>query len=270
MLQTFKREIYKFSETESSVVDCSRGIDVMFFLDYTGSMGSAINEVKSGIVDICSKLSLVAGGDDKYAVGIMLYDEANKDSLKYVNYIDKPAYKKLSVLNRYISHIGSPDDPTEYNVAKIFTVLENLNYRNSGNLNRLKEALRPLNTPAFPIGYGENSPEPLDVAIEKFLLEGFGGGFDSPERNKYIVAITDNTMGGLYENHNSDVIQRLDRLKRIMEERKIKPIFFSTSGVEGNLAWFVKSFPKGKARYIHTSVSEMSNNIVEFFSTECE
>ena len=52
---------------------CEDGMDVVFVVDYTSSMQSAINGVKTGIADIANQINTETSGN--YRLGLVLYDE---------------------------------------------------------------------------------------------------------------------------------------------------------------------------------------------------
>ena len=51
---------------------CQEGMDVVFVVDYTGSMGNAIQGVKNGINDIVTEIQSQSNGN--YRLGLVLFD----------------------------------------------------------------------------------------------------------------------------------------------------------------------------------------------------
>ena len=60
---------------------CDDGIDVVFAIDYTSSMTSAIGGVKSGIANIINTIDIQSNGN--YRIGIVIYDEYGGASPTY-------------------------------------------------------------------------------------------------------------------------------------------------------------------------------------------
>ena len=79
---------------------CLDGMDVVFLVDYTGSMSNAINGVKSGITDIVTEIQTQSNGD--YRLGLVLFDGRNASSPSYDSsgyYQDLPADQKINEPN---------------------------------------------------------------------------------------------------------------------------------------------------------------------------
>ena len=51
---------------------CNQGIDIVFIVDYTGSMGNAINGVKTGIANIVSTISSESLNNAR--IGLVIFD----------------------------------------------------------------------------------------------------------------------------------------------------------------------------------------------------
>ena len=61
------------SSTGSNTDLCNNGMDVVFLVDYTASMGGEIDDVKTGISNIVSTINTESGGD--YRLGLVVFDE---------------------------------------------------------------------------------------------------------------------------------------------------------------------------------------------------
>ena len=109
---------------------CQEGMDVVFVVDYTGSMSNAISGVKSGINNIVSQIQSESNGN--YRLGLVLFDGGNPS---YVNqsdfYADLDSTQKInsggniitcvekmsaignqSTFATHLSYIDQPNGPT--------------------------------------------------------------------------------------------------------------------------------------------------------------
>ena len=92
-----------------SVAPCNTGMDVVFLVDYTGSMGDEINTVKDQISTIVDTIVTESGGD--YRLGLVIFDEVDTtyappgDDFRYIS---NPAYTSLPAAQRYIQETNPP------------------------------------------------------------------------------------------------------------------------------------------------------------------
>jgi hypothetical protein len=91
-----------------SVAPCNTGMDVVFLIDYTGSMGSQINTVKDQISTIVDTIVTESGGD--YRLGLVIFDEVDTSTSipPDFKYISNPAYTSLPAAQRYIQETNPP------------------------------------------------------------------------------------------------------------------------------------------------------------------
>lgn len=85
-----------------AVEPCNTGMDVVFLIDYTSSMGSQIETVKNQINNIINTIVTESGGD--YRLGLVIFDE-NNGTFRYES---NPAYTSLPAQQRYIQETNPP------------------------------------------------------------------------------------------------------------------------------------------------------------------
>ena len=79
-----------------AVEPCNTGMDVVFLIDYTGSMGGEIETVKDQISTVVNTIVTESGGN--YRLGLVIFDEASGA----FRYESNPAYTSLPAQQRYI------------------------------------------------------------------------------------------------------------------------------------------------------------------------
>lgn len=161
---------------------CTQGIDIVFVVDYTGSMGGSINGVKAGISNILSTIS--AESLNNARVGLVLFDETGGLTTNYSStntYINLPANQKFQNVNSSagkvqhitaISKMGAVNDFTDF-----------------------QQKLALLNTSDFPLGNGLGTPEPGDMGTYEVVKNNLAGAWRA-EAIKVVVLITDAVPGG--------------------------------------------------------------------------
>ena len=127
-------------------VPCSFGMDVVFLIDYTGSMGGVINKIKQEVSTLTN--SIVALSNNNYRLGLVVFDEfiqnLNQPIGSGLPYYNQFGYQSLPVQQRYINtstptsqaitafEILSPN-----NQSSFITKLSNLNLVVGNFLSRL-------------------------------------------------------------------------------------------------------------------------------------
>ena len=109
---------------------CQEGMDVVFVVDYTGSMSNAISGVKSGINNIVSQIQSESNGN--YRLGLVLFDGGSPDYVTQSDfYADLDSTQKInsggniitcvekmssignqSTFATHLSYIDQPNGPT--------------------------------------------------------------------------------------------------------------------------------------------------------------
>jgi hypothetical protein len=176
---------------------CNAGMDVVFVLDYTASMGTVINNIKSQITEI--KNTIITESGTNYRLGLVLFDEARNATNAYSNLA---AYTSLPSGQRIIEQgINAGPIFTGDNVYQYITAMEVMSTNNGDTFTT---QLNKINTVDMPLGAGVNNPEPSDRALFHIAKT------DSPITNsfragvaKLIILITDNPSSGNDDNNTS-------------------------------------------------------------------
>ena len=167
---------------------CADGMDVVFVVDYTASMSTAISGVKSGLTDIANTINTETSGN--YRLGLVLYDEYTL--AQTINYAASGYYQNL------------PSDQKEIeinnvaNVQQVYTCVEKMGTVGNlttftSNLNAIANASNSSTT--MKLGNGFGLPEPGGIATYKSAIELFAGQWRS-DVLKLIIHVTDNSPGG--------------------------------------------------------------------------
>ena len=161
---------------------CAEGMDVIFLVDYTGSMSGAINGVKTGISSLANNIISESGGN--YRLGLVVYDERSSSS---PNYATSGYYQALP----FDQKINEPSPDDSYNLFT--TCVEKMT--NVGNQTTFTSALNAINSPnsntGMSLGSGGDGDEPAGRALYEIAAESFAGSFRSGVQ-KLVILITDN------------------------------------------------------------------------------
>ena len=129
-------------------------MDVGFILDYTSSMGTVIEGIKTGITSIISTINTESGSND-YRLGLVLADEDTKPQPDYetsVDYAALPAAQRI--INTGASHYQYITAVEMFADNNETTFVQQLNKINTG-----------APTAGWPLGNGDGFPEPTDMAL---------------------------------------------------------------------------------------------------------
>lgn len=176
------------------LITCADGMDVVFLVDYTGSMGTAINAIKAAIASIVS--TIVAESGNNYRLGLVLFDEYTSGTTS--NYSSKTAYTSLPSSQKYVN--------TGLNSRfQWITAMEIFSQNNESTFTTQLTLLN--NATDFPLGNGQGTPEPADMGVDRVVNYDLVGAFRN-DVSKLIVLITDATPSG-----NDDVtMQQIQHL----------------------------------------------------------
>lgn len=182
----------------SPFASCSNGMDVVFIIDYTGSMGSAINAIKTNVLSIVNTIVNESGGD--YRLGLVIFDEyiGAYTSPSQIRYGTKVAYTDLPAAQKIVVNNGTG----------FFQPLTAMEVMSSQNESSFETQLALLNTTDFPLGNGAGAAEPGDLAAEEIVDNNFAGSFRNNVA-KLCIIISDNAPGGDNDTYDQDTIDRL-------------------------------------------------------------
>ena len=194
----------KSFSTLSAALACSGGMDVAFILDYTGTMGAEIEEIKVGIAGIINAID-TSSAESTYRMGLVTADEYLSATSPQPTYSTSTDYLALPVAQR-ITNTG-----TEAN--QVITAWEMFQNNNGTSFTT---QLNLLNTGAVPsgvpLGGGAQGPDPTDMAIG-LVIEGSAllGTFRNTA-SKNVVVITDNLPSGSDDAFNATDYARIQSL----------------------------------------------------------
>jgi hypothetical protein len=196
-------------------VPCTDGMDVVFLVDYTGSMGGAIDGVKTSIANIAS--TIVTESNSNYRLGLVIFDEYS--SATNSTYDDKTAYTSLPSNQRYINTgIGGK--------YQWITAVEMMSTNNETSFTT---QLNKLNTVNFPLGSGENTPEPSDIGVDLVGLQNFANSFRTGVA-RLVVLITDATPGGNDDAYGAADISFVNSLIPQLVNKGVRVLLMTTAG----------------------------------------
>jgi hypothetical protein len=184
-------------ELTTQIITCADGMDIVFLVDYTGSMGTAINAIKTAIASIVS--AIVTESANNYRLGLVLFDEYNPNG-GLATYETKAAYTSLPTGQKYTNLYdvaGELADRKQY-----ITAMEVFSQNNESSFSTQLALLN--DSVNFPLGSGVGTPEPADMGIDRVVNFDLAGTFRN-DVSKLIILITDAPSSG-----NDDVNDATD------------------------------------------------------------
>jgi len=214
-----KKETCDYSIPESAGQGCNAGMDVAFLVDYTGSMGAAIDSVKKEVNNIANAIVTESGGD--YRLSLSIFDEYTKPGteLPLPQYINAPDYTGLPANQKLVISTG----PT---TNQYLTMMEKFG---TANKTSFSTQLAKLNNPAaMKLGAGIGGPEPGDLLLNEILSNQFAGTWRSGNITKLAVIITDAPASGDDDNATAADDTYLDALAATANSMGIQCILLTT------------------------------------------
>jgi len=172
-----------------AVNPCEDGLDVCFIIDYTGSMGSVIETVKSGLSSVIAHINTESSSN--YRLSMITVDEENDAT---PNYSACSQYTSLPVAQKY-NNQGSTGK------YQIITAWEMFPPSTTNNSTTFTTAVTNLNggvtgSSCIQLGAGAGTPEPMDIGLNLVVNStNFVNDFRTTAA-KYIIMITDAPPGG--------------------------------------------------------------------------
>ena len=187
--------------------NCDQGIDVVFALDYTSSMGSYIEELKTTIVDICETIQVES--NNNYRIGLVLFDEMEVLSAYATTntYIALPAADKVQI--------------TGTNSEILLTALAKLATNNRVDI---QTKIGTLNTVGFPIGDGRGDAEPSDICLDYIINRGFAGNIRN-NTSRFVILITDQLPSGDNDTWSNQDEVNIQSLTNDFISKKVKFLY---------------------------------------------
>lgn len=180
---------------------CDKGIDIVFVVDYTASMGPVINTVKNVISDIGNSLATIT--DNNYRIGLVIFDEYRADYYPIPIYTDQKPYASTPVGQKYINHYVDNNNSNN-NRTQVIAALETMSRNNISTFGTKVNLLNNRSGGGMSIGLGAGGPEPSDMAINRVINYNIAGAFRETV-TKIVLIITDQLPSG-----NDDIFNSTD------------------------------------------------------------
>ncbi len=166
--------------TSKYVPSCVEGMDVVFLIDYTASMGDEIDALKLNISSIVQTIITESGGD--YRLGLVIFDEyIGQVNNKYGTNVE---YTSLPAAQRYVNYNAVADKSQWITALEVMSTSNNHSF--TTQLNKLNDTIE--------LGAGSGHPEPGGMGFQQ-ILNGITGEFRS-NVSKLVILITDAQPGG--------------------------------------------------------------------------
>jgi hypothetical protein len=200
-----------------------KGIDIVFVIDYTSSMGGIIENVKTNISNIVSLIS--SKSNINYRLGLVLFDEYTafdygqaKGCLSSNDYISLPSSQK------YVNSSAAL-----WGRVQVITAMEMMQTNN--NLSFITQ-LNKINKSTFVLGYGVGGPEPGDIALDKTYNNFAGTWRDNVA--KMVVLITDATPSGIDDATTVTDTTFMTSLTQQYYNKNIRVLLLTTDNIKNN------------------------------------
>lgn len=174
-------------------ITCADGMDIVFLVDYTGSMSGAINNIKASIANIVQ--AIVTESGDNYRLGLVLFDECLSNTVP--GYNSKSAYTSLPTSQKYTNTglVGPYGAVTQY-----ITAMEVMSQNNQSTFSTQLNIINNLSN--FPLGSGVDTPEPSDMGLDRVVNFDLTGAFREGV-TKLVILITDASSSGDDDTNNA-------------------------------------------------------------------
>jgi hypothetical protein len=204
--------------TRTTEINCNEGMDIVFVVDYTNSMGTIIDNIKNNVTSIANAISTASS--DNYKLGLVIFDEVRYSNVvpSTPPYYNSTSYSTLPTSQKYIN-LNSDEKLIQY-----ITSMEMMSQNNVVSFN---QQINAINNSSFPLGNGSLYPEPSDVALNLVMNSNFAGQFREGAK-KIIILITDNVPSGDNDKYQSNDISFVNALKIVAIIRGFKIILMTS------------------------------------------
>ena len=172
-------EFYAYDH-DFSPIPCNLAMDVVFLIDYTGSMSNDMNTLKSNVATITNKVVERSGGD--YRLSAVLIDQDDS----------QPDYWSNSTIVANLNSSYRYNSGTIYLAAMVPFAHSNKSDFDT-KIGYLNQSVN--NATNMTLGSGASHPEPNDTAIDRVINHDLAGAFRSGV-NKMVILMTDNAPDG--------------------------------------------------------------------------
>ena len=180
-------EFYSYDH-DFVAIACSKAMDVVFLLDYTGSMADDMTTLKNNVASISSKVVSESGGDYRLAAVLIDQNTGGEGGSS-----GPPSY--WSGNNTVVSNLPSAN---KYNSGNVYlsAVVPFANSNKTDFDTKIGYLDGSSNSStSMLLGTGGGGPEPNDTAIDRVLNHSLAGTFRTGV-TRMIILITDNSPDG--------------------------------------------------------------------------
>ena len=200
---------------------CNEGMDVVFLVDYTGSMGTVIDDVKANILTIMN--TIISESSGNYRLGLVIFDEysitqGNPPQNSPLNYATKTEYTSLPSSQRYINQNIAANKQQFITAMEVMSETNQVSF--TAQLDKLNDGVN------FPLGNGASTAEPGDVGYE-LILNGFAGNFRN-NVSRLVILITDALPSGYDDTFLLDDQTKLNQLAVRSLDLRVQPLILSS------------------------------------------
>ena len=199
-------------------------MDVAFVIDYSSSMSSQINAIKTGAASLVSTID-TSSGSNNYRISLVTADEYTSSASLIPTYLNSTDYIALPAAQKIIN--------TGTNDKQVITAWEIFQDDNGTSfttqLNKLNSGAAPS---GVPLGQGSGVPEPTDMALGQIIEASLFAGAFRNNVAKYVIIITDSLPSGDDDIFNSVDVARLASLQQTALTKGIK-VFVLGAGTSG-------------------------------------
>jgi hypothetical protein len=198
-----------------------KGIDIVFVIDYTSSMGGIIENVKTNISNIVNLISSKSNAN--YRLGLVLFDEYTSfDYGKSAGCLSSPEYTGLPSSQKYVNTSSALGGRVQ-----VITAMEMMQ---SNNKSSFISQLNKINTSTFVLGYGAGAAEPGDIALDEIYNDFAGTWRDNV--SKIVVLITDALPSGNDDVNTATDTTFMTNLTQQYYNKNIRVLLLTTSAIK--------------------------------------
>ena len=176
-------EFYAYDH-DFQAIPCNKAMDVVFLLDYTGSMSDDMTTLKANVASISAKVVSRSGGD--YRLAAVLIDQTGGEDSGTPSYWGN---------NTTVSNLPSAN---KYNSGEVWlSAVVPFAFSNKTDFDTKIGYLDGTTNSATSmlLGSGASGAEPNDTAIDRVMNHDLAGSFRSGV-TRMIILITDNSPDG--------------------------------------------------------------------------
>lgn len=237
-------------EADCTTSSCESGMDVVFLVDITSSMGLAITNIKSQISSIVNTIVTESNGD--YRLGLVTFDEYTSGTTS--NYSTRTEYLSLPANQKFVNTGLN----SKYQWITAFETMS------EGNESTFSSQLNLLGNPSqgFILGNGQSIPEPSDMGIERVLNPNNIAGEFREGVARLVVLITDASPSGNDDTYNTTDIDYINNvIQPACISENVQVLLMSTAGANALSALAIATGGVYENSFTPTAIIEAIENV---------